>query len=256
MLSRRELESAAELKHLTVQNAEKAYFQDLVLFSLYGLVGRELVFKGGTCLYKMHQLNRFSEDLDFSMSRDFDVDRVVKKSVFRLGQFGSDARLKYCEKYENEINYGLLFKGPLYDGRKESMCFLSLNISRRQKCELEPKRQLFVSDFGDIPARDVFLMDVKEMLAEKVAAVHFREKARDVYDVWFLLCKKRAEFDEGLINKKLKSGRIKFSASTFFAALEKKKKSWKTDLSPLIIGSLPEFQDVLYEIKEKLSAPA
>ncbi len=44
---------------------EKDYFQDLLLYQLYKQTN-QLVFKGGTALYKFYQLPRFSEDLDFS----------------------------------------------------------------------------------------------------------------------------------------------------------------------------------------------
>ena len=60
MLGTEELEDIARLKRLSLINAEKDYLQDILLFSIYSIVGRELVFKGGTCLYKIYKINRFS----------------------------------------------------------------------------------------------------------------------------------------------------------------------------------------------------
>ncbi len=60
MLSLKELEDSARLKRLSLINAEKDYLQEVILSSIYSFVGRELVFKGGTCLYKLYKLNRFS----------------------------------------------------------------------------------------------------------------------------------------------------------------------------------------------------
>jgi predicted nucleotidyltransferase component of viral defense system len=63
MLNYEELENIAKLKRLSLKNGEKDYLQDLLLFIIYSNVGEELIFKGGTCLYKIYKLNRFSEDL-------------------------------------------------------------------------------------------------------------------------------------------------------------------------------------------------
>lgn len=49
--------------------AEKDYFQEIILFILYREFGRELVFKGGTALTKCYGFDRFSEDLDFLRKR-------------------------------------------------------------------------------------------------------------------------------------------------------------------------------------------
>jgi len=44
-------------------------------------------------------------------------------------------------------------------------------------------------------------MEEKEILAEKVRAVYQREKARDVYDIWYLLNVKKIQIDFMLIQK-------------------------------------------------------
>ena len=60
------LKKIAKIKGINnIGFAEKDYFQELILLGI-SREAPELVFKGGTALYKMHGLNRFSEDLDFS----------------------------------------------------------------------------------------------------------------------------------------------------------------------------------------------
>jgi predicted nucleotidyltransferase component of viral defense system len=55
---------------------EKDYFCTVLLAYLYGAVGNELVFKGGTCLTKVHsELYRLSEDLDYTMPVSADTPR-------------------------------------------------------------------------------------------------------------------------------------------------------------------------------------
>jgi predicted nucleotidyltransferase component of viral defense system len=55
---------------------EKDYFCTLLLAYLSETAGDELIFKGGTCLTKVHsELYRLSEDLDFTISVPVDVPR-------------------------------------------------------------------------------------------------------------------------------------------------------------------------------------
>ncbi len=62
MISIDELKKMAKIKGLSLGNAEKDYLIDIVLLLISRNTKDELVFKGGTCLYKFHNLDRFSED--------------------------------------------------------------------------------------------------------------------------------------------------------------------------------------------------
>ena len=52
MLGRDELEKLMPLKGLSIAQTEKDYIQNLLLYVIYSVLGRELVFKGGTCCFK------------------------------------------------------------------------------------------------------------------------------------------------------------------------------------------------------------
>ncbi len=71
MINKETLSEFANFKSLQPKLAELDYFQDIALFNISREFGDKLVFKGGTCLYKVYQLNRFSEDLDFSATHKF-----------------------------------------------------------------------------------------------------------------------------------------------------------------------------------------
>ena len=86
-------------------------------------------------------------------------------------------------------------------------------------------------------------MDEKEILAEKISAVYSRNKARDVYDLWFLT-KKAVEIDTELIQKKLKNCKLLFSYSELFKKINEKERIWEPELKDFIIGSLPDFKQV------------
>ncbi|MDP3027125.1 MAG: nucleotidyl transferase AbiEii/AbiGii toxin family protein [Nanoarchaeota archaeon] len=251
MLGYEELEDIARLKRLSLVNAEKDYLQELVLFSIYSNAGKELVFKGGTALYKIYKLNRFSEDLDFTLTKKLDIEKLANKIISDLMLLNIKVSIKEIKEYRNEINVRLLLKGPLYKGSKERQCFIPLNISKREQT-LEPKKESLISLYKEIPNFDIFIMSEQEILAEKIRAIFTRQKPRDIYDLWFLLIKKNIIPDINLINTKLSIYSLKFDFKEFESRIEKMKGLWQIDLKNLILEELPDFDKVKKEIIEKI----
>ena len=104
MLPSEDLERIAELKGISLSNTEKDYLQDLMLFSIYSIAGKELVFKGGTCLYKIYKLDRFSEDLDFTLIKKINIQKLSEQIISNLNLLGIRAVLKETKNFKNEIN--------------------------------------------------------------------------------------------------------------------------------------------------------
>jgi len=252
MLNENELAQIAQIKRLSIIQTEKDYLQDILLYLFYSIAGRELVFKGGTCLYKAYGLNRFSEDLDFSAARHFDIERFINKTMEAAARLRVFGRIKTFDSYQIQHNINLEFKGPLYNGNPKTMSFIGLDISTRSKPLLPASKCVLNPPYRDIPSFDIFAMDMKEILIEKIAATYSRKKARDVYDIWFLLKNKKIEIDFGLLEKKLKKSKLVFEEETFLTKVNEKANTWKTDLEPIIAGELPHFSQVKKEIKEKL----
>ncbi len=250
MIKKDELTKTAEAKRLSLENAEKDYLLELLLFSIYNNFGETLVLKGGTCMYNLYNLNRFSEDLDFTLNKKrFDLEKFTGKILRQLQLLGIEGRIKDTEKYRNEINVRLSFKGPLYSGRKESLCSISLNISLRERIIKDLKKEFLIPVYREIPSFQVFALDEQEILAEKVRAILTRNKPRDVYDLWFLL-KRGVKQDVTLINRKLKVYGKSFSRDVFENAVNEKMAFWETDLRGLIIGDLPDFDRIKSDIIE------
>ena len=53
-------------KFQDIRQLEKDYLLTLFLYEIYNEFNNDLIFKGGTSLKYFYNLNRFSEDLDFS----------------------------------------------------------------------------------------------------------------------------------------------------------------------------------------------
>ena len=92
----------------------------------------------------------------------------------------------------------------------------------------------------------MLLLSTQEILSEKVRAIMTREKARDVYDLYYLVAK-NTEIDIKLIKEKLKFYNETWSLNKFIEKLENKEKIWKTELPQLILN-VPDFKEVKKEI--------
>ena len=251
MIRKEELIQIAKLNGLAPRLAELDYLQDIALLNLYREFGNKLVFKGGTCLYKMHQLNRFSEDLDFTAKKGFRPKEFFHRLPYFFDLLNIRARAK-VEQFERSMNVYLDIFGPFYDGRKESATSLVLNISLRERVLLPIQAQLYAPIYREVRSFDIFPMDEKEILAEKVRAVYERGKARDVYDIWYLLKAKGLSLNIELINKKLSHSGTRFDKNLFLEKIKEKKAGWEKDLAYLIAGQLPQFERVKKEIEEKI----
>lgn len=243
-----ELTRIADIKKLSLENAEKDYILDLLLFQIYSGFGDMLILKGGTSLYKLYSLNRFSEDLDFTLNRKkFDGKTFLKQLTRSLALVGVEGTVKSIDEFKNETNIRFGFRGPLYSGTKRSLCFVALNISQREKVLMDAKKELVVPASKEIPSFQVFAMDEREIAAEKVRAIMTRNKARDIYDFWFLL-KRGTKPEIDMINRKLKFYDMKYSSKKFSKAINEKRKFWETDLRGLMIGDLPGFERIRSEL--------
>ena len=108
-------------------------------------IGKDTVFKGGTALYKLHGLNRFSEDLDFTLiDSKLDLQKLLKNVISDLRNINVHAKIKEFDDYKNQKNIKLEIKGPLYKGNKDDLSLITINISLREKPMYEAEhKQIF-----------------------------------------------------------------------------------------------------------------
>lgn len=250
MIRREDLLSIARFKGLTPRLAELDYLQDVALINLSREFGNKLVFKGGTCLYKAYKLNRFSEDLDFTARKGFRQRDFFHRLPYFFGLLDLKGKIS-VEQFQNNMNARLEILGPLYNGRRETATTLIFNVSLRERIILPVQRFPYSSLYPELRPFDLFVLDKNEILAEKVRAIYERNKARDVYDLWYLLERGGLHFDVGLVNKKLHHGKLKFEMGRFLAKLDEKKIGWERDLAGLVAGDqLLPFAKVKTEIEK------
>jgi predicted nucleotidyltransferase component of viral defense system len=179
---------------------EKDYYCSLVLGDLAGPFAQGLVFKGGTCLSKVHaEFFRLSEDLDFAVSLRPDASRSERRRAvtpFRDHITGVPSRLPCFELDEAILGHndsrqynGRLAYRSVVTGDRD---FIKLEISLREETVLPtqilPARTMLQDPHTGHPAMapvDVRVLCRTEAYAEKIrAALTRREPAiRDFFDI-------------------------------------------------------------------------
>ena len=251
MIRKDELMEIGGLNGLQPAFAELDYLQDIALMNISRQFGNKLIFKGGTCLYKLYKLNRFSEDLDFTAVKGFTPKDFFHRLPYYFKLLNMHSSVK-IDSFEKSMNICFHVHGPLYDGRKESRATLTLNISLRERVVLPVDRKIYLPNYQELRPFDLFAMDEREILAENVRAIYGRDKARDVYDLWYLIKIRRASFDFKLINKKLSHDRLRFDRDTFLAKVDEKELGWRRDLGTLVAGEIQPFAQAREEIMKQL----
>jgi predicted nucleotidyltransferase component of viral defense system len=179
---------------------EKDYYCSLLLEDLLAITAPEWVFKGGTCLSKVHSdFYRMSEDLDFAFSVALDASRSHRSAmiVATKEHLAKLARRLSCfhvveslRGYNNSTQYigGLCYQS-LVTGQNESIKVeFSIREPVLEPVEHLPARTLLVDPFRQSPVVAPVIVPVlscRETYAEKLrAALTRREPAiRDFYDL-------------------------------------------------------------------------
>jgi len=242
MIAKEELINVGKIKGLeNKEYIEKSYFQDLFLFNLY----REsniFVFKGGTALYKIYNLQRFSEDLDFSLiGEKEEAIETIKRVVDKTDGFS----IKEIKEVKNSILIKISCRGIITKYNA-----LRIDISLKNKIFLSVDVKNYISDYLDIPPFSLKVLNPEEIVAEKIHSILNRRKARDLYDLFFLL--KQFKFNEKITKEKLKLFNQKYSLENIKGRIIGLKSLWKPELDSFILEELPDFELIKDYVLKKL----
>ena len=242
MLTRNDLMSYKDATGFNLGQIEKDYVQHLFLMNLYRRISDELTFKGGTALQKTYGLNRFSGDLDFTLTKNIKLAPIVDKVITGMDLFGCEAAQKKIKEDKLSITFQVKAKGPLYEGSDKSLTYINLEVSKREDVLLPPVMNTVIPIYRDLPPYLLYTMNPSEIMAEKIRAILMREKSRDIYDIYFLI-KKGVKTSIDTINRKLSYYDRDFDEEGLFKALKRKEKTWKSELKQLVTA-IPEFHEV------------
>jgi len=245
MLTRKQIEILARRFGVGLSVQERDYIQYIFLYLLFKN-SQDFYFKGGTCLKIIYGLPRYSEDLDFNSNlAGEDIFKRLKGATDELETFGMEGVMREEKFLRSGFTFDLSFGGVRYNGRDKTKNKIRVDVSMRKEKGKREEKIIYPRDlYPDIPTFSLSCLSLEDIFAEKIRALLMRNKPRDLWDVWFLLERKK-KVDISLINKKLNLYNLKFDCDGLVKSIEKLERFWKEDLSVLLApGQLPEFKMV------------
>ncbi len=237
--------------------------QDLLLsrliceFAQDDYLGRELLFRGGTCLHKLHlrPARRYSEDLDYVRSSAGGL-KSLTAAVTAVGErLGFDVRTRISEQPK-------MFLRTTSDEGLPIRIKVEVNTRERSPADPAVLLPFTVSSPWWSGTASVRTFTTRELMATKIRALFERDKGRDLYDLWLALT------ELGLTGADLLAAFAPYhspsiTADAAIANLRAKlaTPSFRNDLTAFV-PSLPSDYDidaaaefVITEVLEKLPAP-
>lgn len=217
------------------ERIEKNYFQDLLLFYIFKKTNK-FIFKGGTALYKIYSLPRFSEDLDFSILEDISLEEA-EKIIKEIVKNNNHLKIKSAKKTKDSLLIKISFTGIL---TRYNTLRVDINFNNKLIRGFDVKN--YISDYIDINPFSLRVLKIEEIIAEKIHALLNRDKARDLYDLFFLL--RIANFDKDLAEEKLKIFGMKLNKKILEKNISNLESIWKKELKAFVLNELPDFNVV------------
>lgn len=168
----------------------REYLQILVLkeISRSG-EGKNLYFLGGTYLRFVHNIKRFSEDLDFNAYKlkEDDFNRMINAVKKELGRMGILSKIKFGHRKNLLISNITFPEIESAYGVSAASGHKGLMIKAEANCPAyKPETTTHVvSGFGEM--FPVICMKPEYIFAEKVDAMVKKSRGRHIYDVIFML---------------------------------------------------------------------
>lgn len=172
----------------------REYLQILILKELYKTESAKLLyFTGGTYLRLVHDLKRFSEDLDFNTNKitKKEFENLQKKVTTELKRIGIDAQLEFA-------HWGNMYVSKLIFPKVEKIYNVVSKYSKKEgiiikvetnnpKWRIKSETQV-ISGFGEFYPSVCTEKGI--LFADKIDALKKKRRGRHVYDIIFMLSNK------------------------------------------------------------------
>lgn len=210
------------------KNAMKEAMQEIVLCGLSrGGFFKEAAFYGGTALRIFHGLDRFSEDLDFSLissNENFDLKEYFPVLEKEVKAYGLNVTISEKKKTKDSQILSAFLKG---NTKEHMLVFYSddvkgVNVAANELVKIKfevdinpPAEATYEHKYRLLPVPyEVRLYDIPSLFAGKIHAVLCRNgqqrvKGRDLYDYIFYLTRKAEVNQKHLRERLLQTGHIK-----------------------------------------------
>lgn len=190
----------------------------------------ELVFRGGTCLHKLHlpTPRRYSEDLDFVRMTSSGI-APLTQAVTALGE-----RLGFEVSTRISQHPKIYLRTTASDG---TALRIKVEVNTHERSPAQPL--ISVPHVVDSPwwlgQGDIITFTPAELVSTKIRALFQRKKGRDLYDLWLALTELNLDPDD-ILDAYPTYAPPGLTAKRAIADLEAKvlNPSFRTDIAPLI----------------------
>lgn len=166
-----QIEQDLLLSRLIVEIANDPYLRD------------ELVFRGGTCLHKLHLSKglRYSEDLDYVRRTGGGIAQMVQ-ALREIGE-----RLAMDVKVRMDQQPKVIFRAPFESGVGTMRVKIEVNTYERFPARDLIRLPYEVDSNWFTGTVNVQTFELAELMATKIRALYQRRKGRDLFDLWLAL---------------------------------------------------------------------
>jgi predicted nucleotidyltransferase component of viral defense system len=268
MIKPKEISKKANREGVRPQQIEKDYIISWILWGIYKheLLNDALIFKGGTCLKKIHIEDfRYSEDMDFTLHPDMEED-ISDDEIFsafdeifiKIKEAANiDLSIPENSKEVHEsggLKFFIAFIGPL-GGRGDHV---KMDISKGEKLEFDVKNLEMLNQYSDIAEEEEVMVQcysLEEVVIEKKAALMGRTIPRDLYDFEYLTNNEGIELQDIFYEYQSKAKHKGHNPDEFVAKVTAKEKAfekaWNENLSHQI-KDLQDFKEVWRNFNKQL----
>ncbi|MHB9096347.1 MAG: nucleotidyl transferase AbiEii/AbiGii toxin family protein [Syntrophales bacterium] len=258
MITTAELHRVAEREGLRFDQAEKDY---VILWILSGLahsgaMDHGWVFKGGTCLrHCYYEGYRFSEDLDFSCRpEESDLETSLRLLDAAAGWVFDESgiRLSLREPLKDPGDFQIEIPVEYNRGgaRRQGLPQVKVHLTFDEPILDQPVVCSVKRAYPDLSAFRVTAYSKKEIVVEKLRSLLQQQKKwprpRDLYDLWYILCKSGERFSwkelRPLFDEKCRVRRVppEIAGLTSETLREWNETAWLNRLGPML-QDVPDF---------------
>jgi predicted nucleotidyltransferase component of viral defense system len=264
MITTAELHRIAATHGLRFDQAEKDYVILGALLALAEVSDKTTgwVFKGGTCLRHCYYPGyRFSEDIDFSCTPGevaLDSATALLRKAARAFENASGVvvRLKESKASEGGNQVEIPLEYSRGGGRIRGLPTVKFHLTLDEPVLLPPVMRKVQPYYSGLRPFTIAAYSLVEIVAEKMRALLQQQekwpRARDLYDLWFILCRRGEKFPTkqllDLFSDKCQTKGIKPDVAGICSAALRdwNRQAWDSQLRPML-AEPPEYDSVWAE---------
>ncbi len=196
MLSFGELRKKSLAWQLEISAVEKIYALDWLLKGIFDRAALRdaLTLRGAAALANAYFENYPRvEDADFARAASLDDETLERELDAGAEDAARASGLQFKRHSFHSTEARIEFTGPL--GRRSAAQPLIVARFVSTPPRLEPNSRPLLHPFSDVCAANARAIALEELAAERIVLYSYKPRARDVYDLWFILTHGANELD-------------------------------------------------------------